>query len=378
MHEQIRRREPPSLRRFAIMPVVLCAILSSAPLPAQKSQAPGQPNSSTPRQKRDGQHDFDFNLGTWKTHVSRLAHPLSGFKKWLEYDGVSHVNKVWDGHANIFELEVDGPAGHIEGMGLRLYNPQTQQWSLNWASSSDGTLQPPMVGGFNGGRGEFVDVESFNGNVVLVRNSFFNITADSSRFEQAFSPDGGKTWEVNWVITFARMKDGSDAKSTASIPPSDWQHDFDWEFGTWKLHVSRLQSPLTGSDKWIELNGTVKVRPIWNGRANLAEIAVDGPTGHIEFLSLRLYNPQSHQWSMSFATDGDGTLSVPMIGSFDHGRGEFYDQEPFKGRAILVRFVFSALTPDSGRSEQAFSPDGGKTWEVNWINTYTRVSNTSQ
>lgn len=89
-------------------------------------------------------------------------------------------------------------------------------------------------------------------------------------------------------------------------------------------------------------------------------------------MSLRLYNPQSHQWNMNFATSGVGTLSVPMVGEFRDGRGEFYDQEPFNGRTILVRFIFSSVSPDSGRSEQAFSEDGGKTWETNWINTYTR------
>jgi len=153
----------------------------------------------------------------------------------------------------------------------------------------------------------------------------------------------------------------------------DGQRDFDWEFGRWKLHTKRLPHPLTGSSDWVELDGTVEVRKIWDGRGNLAEIELEGPTGHIEFLSLRLYNPQSRQWSLNFASSIAGTLSQPMIGEFKNGRGEFYDQEPFNGRMILVRFVFSFTSEDSGRSEQAFSNDGGKTWEVNWINTYTRI-----
>jgi hypothetical protein len=154
----------------------------------------------------------------------------------------------------------------------------------------------------------------------------------------------------------------------------DGQHDFDWEIGTWKNHVKRLQHPLTGSSTWTELDGTVVTRKVWDGRANLAEIDVKGPSGHLEFLSLRLYNPQSHQWSLNFASSNAGTLSVPMVGEFKNGRGEFYDQEPFGDRTIWVRFTFSAITAGSGHSEQAFSADGGKTWEVNWINTYTKVS----
>jgi hypothetical protein len=104
--------------------------------------------------------------------------------------------------------------------------------------------------------------------------------------------------------------------------PHHAQHDFDWQLGTWKIHMSRLQHPLSASTTWTELNGT---------------------------------------------------LGVPMVGEFNSGRGEFYDQEPFNGRSILVRLVFSAITADSARDEQSFSTDGGKTWEVNWVNISTRV-----
>lgn len=154
--------------------------------------------------ERDGQHGFDFNFGTWKTHVSRLVHPLTGSTTWTEYDGMSVVRKVWDGRASLFELEVEGPAGHIEGVGLRLYNPQSRQWNLNWANSSVGMLDGGMIGEFKDGRGEFYGTDTFNGQSILVRNGFSNITPSSSRFEQAFSADGGKTWETNWIMTFTR------------------------------------------------------------------------------------------------------------------------------------------------------------------------------
>lgn len=153
----------------------------------------------------------------------------------------------------------------------------------------------------------------------------------------------------------------------------DGQHDFDFEIGTWHTHLKRLLHPLTGSTTWVEYEGTTVVRMVWNGRANLVELEADGPAGHIEGLNLRLYNPQSHQWSLNFANSNGGTLSQPTIGEFKNGRGEFFDQEPFNGRTIFVRFVISDITPNSCRFEQAFSDDGGKTWEVNWIATDTRV-----
>jgi len=163
----------------------------------------------------------------------------------------------------------------------------------------------------------------------------------------------------------------------AGSQQQDGQHDFDWELGHWNVKISRLQKPLTGSTTWTELNGTVVCRKVWDGKANLAEVVVDNPSGHLEFLALRLYNPQSRQWTNTFSSSNSGTLSVPMYGEFKNGRGEFYSQEEFNGRMILVRFIFIPLTADSGRSEQAFSDDGGKTWETNWINIYTRVKGES-
>lgn len=162
-------------------------------------------------------------------------------------------------------------------------------------------------------------------------------------------------------------------QTSAQTSQRDGQHDFDFEIGTWKTQLRRLTRPLTGSTTWVEYEGTTVVRKVWNGRANLAELKVSGPAGSIEGLSLRLYNPQSRQWSLNFANISNGTLTPPTIGEFKDGRGEFYNQETYNGRAILVRFVITKLSTDSYRFEQAFSDDGGKTWEVNWIAVDTRI-----
>ncbi len=158
--------------------------------------------------QRDGQHDFDFEIGTWKTHLRRLQRPLSGSTTWVEYDGTTVVSKVLDGRANLVELKVDGPAGRLEGLSLRLYNPQSRQWSLNFANISSGTLSTPTIGEFKDGRGEFYDQETYNGRAILVRFVITKITQDQYRFEQSFSDDGGKTWEVNWIAIDTRVKEG--------------------------------------------------------------------------------------------------------------------------------------------------------------------------
>jgi hypothetical protein len=163
------------------------------------------------------------------------------------------------------------------------------------------------------------------------------------------------------------------AGTAYSSEPSAGEHAFDFEFGTWKTHISRLAHPLSGSTTWVEYEGTSVVRKVWDGRANLLELEVNGPSGQIEALSLRIYNPVSRQWSLNFSNSSVGTLAQPTVGEFKNGRGEFYDQESFAGRAILVRFVISEIKPDSCHFEQSFSTDGGRTWEVNWIATDTRM-----
>jgi hypothetical protein len=154
---------------------------------------------SRPLQAADAQHDFDFHVGNWKTHLTRLQHPLTGSKTWVDYDGTTVVRKVWNGSASLVELAADGPAGHIEALSLRLFNPDSKQWSLNFSNVKTGTMSPPTIGEFRNGRGEFYSSETLNGRAIFVRFVICDITAKSVRFEQSFSDDGGKTWELNWV-----------------------------------------------------------------------------------------------------------------------------------------------------------------------------------
>jgi hypothetical protein len=162
--------------------------------------------------ERDGQHDFDFEIGTWKTHLKVLVHPLTGSTTWMEFEGTSVVHKIWDGRANIVELDVSGSGGHKYALSLRLYNPESHQWSLNTANASGGTMSVPTVGAFKDGRGEFYDMEPINGRMVLVRNVWSDITPDSCHFEQAFSADGGKTWETNWIAEDTRIINSTGSK----------------------------------------------------------------------------------------------------------------------------------------------------------------------
>jgi hypothetical protein len=200
-----------------LLPVRTCFLLTTVIVAACSSHMRAQSDSvgvevQKARTLRDGQHDFDFEFGTWKTHLRRLLHPLTGSTTWVEYDGTTVVRKVWDGRANLVELVADGPAGHFEGLSLRLYDPSSHQWSLNFANSKGGGMSTPTIGEFKNGRGEFFDQETLNGRAILVRFVISGITPNSCRFEQAFSDDGGKNWEVNWIATDTRIKDEAQAR----------------------------------------------------------------------------------------------------------------------------------------------------------------------
>lgn len=156
-----------------------------------------------------------------------------------------------------------------------------------------------------------------------------------------------------------------------SLP--DGPGGFDFEIGRWNSVVKRLKRPLSGSHEWVELSGTTVVRKLLDGRANIAELDIAGPSGRIQGVSLRLYDAQSRQWSIHYANIAAGALTAPMLGDFRHGRGEFHGDDSLDGRPIKVRFVIDCDRRESCRFEQAFSADAGKTWELNWLATDTLI-----
>lgn len=353
-------------------PMLLLAPLLLAAGGAQTAPAP-----AVDHVQHDGGHDFDPLLGSWKYHLRRIAHALTEPAEWTNLAGAGACYKIWDGRAQLDTIEVDGAGTHIEGLTLRLYNPDSHQWRLYWANSRTGVLDPPQVGDFRNGRGDFYTQDTISGRTVLIRYDWTRLNSNIPHFEQSFSDDGGASWATNWITDQTRTGDtpawNPQTSATTTASTSDPQHDFDFDEGIWKIHIHRLLHPLSGSAEWTEMDGITVTRPIWNGRANLSTVKADGPGGHLRLLALRLYNPDAHQWRIYFTTSDSGILSVPAVGEFHKGRGDFYDQETFQGRSIMVRFSIWANSPDSISAEQAFSPDGGKTWETNWLNTITRI-----
>ncbi len=174
---------------------------------AAKAEAVPTAETSAVDPHRDGAHDFDFLIGDWNAHVRRLPNRLVGSTDWIAYDGISNHKKILDSNANFEEFDVRSPEKNlrIKAQTLRLYNPQSHQWSIYLVDVDKGTLGlPPVVGQFTDGRGEFFDQEEWNGRAILVRYMWLSISSSAARMEQSFSPDGGKTWEVNWICELSR------------------------------------------------------------------------------------------------------------------------------------------------------------------------------
>ncbi len=360
--------------------VLAIGLLVSQSTPVNSQSKPSSVNRAPLRALRDGQRDFDFDFGAWKTHSSRLLHPLTGSKEWADMDGITVVKKIWDGRANIAEYKADGPAGHVELLSLRWYNSAAHQWNLDFATPNVGALGVPAIGEFKTGRGDFYDQEEINGRYVLVRFSIWSLGPDKAQSEQAFSADGGKTWEVNWVNKYERISDNTQIdwskKATSANDPG--QYDFDFNVGVWRTQITRVLDPFAPSPQSIRINGTVSVRKIWGGRAQLEEIEADGPKGHWEALTLFLYNPRSHQWSQSYINGSMGVLNSPLIGAFKDGRGELLCQDTFKDKSILVEGVWSEIEPNSHRYEELYSDDGAKSWKPAFIAHLTRAIDAHQ
>ena len=339
-------------------------------LPVPRAPAADRPPAANA--ERDGQHDFDFLFGRWQVHLKRK---VTGTDRWAESDGYGIYRKVWGGRANLNEFFTDSPNDRLEGLTLRTYNGETHLWSLYWANSRDGILSSAQVGKFDHGQSEFYAQDNSDGKSTLLRYVWSKITPTSAHFEQAFSVNGGRSWDVNWISDMTRTGDVEDATSsgagTEGEPPG--QRDFEPLLGRWNYHLKVRLKPLTGSTEWVNYTGLGDCTPLWHGRAQLDTINLEGPTKHIEGLTVRLFNPKTHEWRLYWANSRNGLIVVPQIGQFKAGHGEFYAQDMLDDKSILVKFDWSAMTSKSPHFEQSFSNDGGKNWEVNWITDQTRV-----
>jgi hypothetical protein len=151
--------------------------------------------------------DFDFWMGRWKVHNRRLRRRLAGSDEWEEFEATSVARPVLDGLGNEDEFRTDYRGGFV-GMSFRFFDPEKKRWAIYWADSRrSGELDPPVFGSFSGDTGVFEGEDVFEGRPILVRFIWSGVTTPTPRWEQAFSDDGGGTWETNWVMEFTPAED---------------------------------------------------------------------------------------------------------------------------------------------------------------------------
>ena len=179
--------------------LLIAACACAAPLDTQEP-ASSEPAGLAKAPTGDG-HDFDYFAGAWVTRQRRLKARGVGSDEWEEFPASLCMNPHLDGLATVDELYF--PTKGWAGLTLRIFDVEKRQWKIYWVSSKTGTLGTPVVGGFDGDRGEFYGVDEDGGRAVTVRYAWTKVDRDHARWEQAFSYDG-RAWEINWTADFTR------------------------------------------------------------------------------------------------------------------------------------------------------------------------------
>ena len=193
------------MRRLGI---IVAVVLMATGTLAEVDASEDTPAAPTEASDLSGLHDFDFFVGEWRTHSRRLKERLVGSTEWEEFEGTIVSRRLMEGFANVDDTVFNTPEGIYRGVAPRAYDPKTGQWAIWWIDGRNpfGNLDPPLKGRFVNGIGTFYGDDTLRGKPIKMRFTWSHITRTSARWEQAFSPDGGKTWETNWQQTLERVK----------------------------------------------------------------------------------------------------------------------------------------------------------------------------
>ena len=314
------------------------------------------------------ERDWAWLLGNWDVWHVRLKDRLVNSTEWQEFAGKSAFWQTMGGLGNVDDNSLALPAGDYRGLSVRAFDPATSSWAIWWLDGRNPEhIDPPVRGGFQDGEGEFIGTDVYKGTPVTVRFRWHEVFSKRPHWDQAFSTDGGKTWEINWRNYFTRT-----APAAKSLPrlEGDPPQSREWDFlaGTWKVRNRRLRQRLAGSSQWDEFDSTLTNWPVLGGRGNIGDNEFKGPGAAYRGMSLRAYNVERGEW-LSWWLDGrsPANIGAPLRGKFAGGVGTLLGDDELDGRPIKVRSQWTKIDSGSPRWEQAASIDGGKTWETNWI-----------
>lgn len=315
-------------------------------------------------------HDWDWLVGQWDVSHRRLKDRLAGSSEWQEFSGKSALWLTMGGLGTIDDNSVELPGGAYRGMSIRAFDPESGKWSIWWLDGRNPTrIDPPVLGRFHGDTGTFFGRDTFKGRPIVVRFQWNEVHGQRPWWEQAFSMDEGKSWEVNWRNYFTRTS----ARATGLPKLADAPRDFDFLVGEWRVRHRRLRERLVGSNAWDEFDGTLVNWPVLGGHGNVGDNVMEFPDRTVRGIGLRAFDPATREW-LSWWLDGrsPAVINAPLRGTFKDDIGTFIGDETVAGRTVRSRVRWSRITSRSAQWEQASSADGGKTWETNWISEFVR------
>ena len=354
----------------------VCAMTSAAAALGLSEHAQARCGPLAPRTELAARaHDWDWLIGNWDVWNRRLKERLVGSNDWEEFKGKSALWRTMDGFGTLDDNMMDVPNGLYYGATIRAFDPVTRHWSIWWLDGRNPTtIEPPVTGAFEDDTGTFIGKDSFKGRPITVRFRWRDIHGPRPWWEQAFSTDGGVSWEVNWRNYFTRT-----SAIPASLPviqdgtPPE-RHDWDFMVGSWAVHNRRLKPLPDRGTKWEEFGSTLVNRTVLGGLGNVGDNKFDAPGGSYCGVSIRSFDPHTRQWLSRWLDGRSPSIGEAVRGNFTDGVGTFVGDDVLDGRPIKVRSQWSKMTADSAHWEQALSMDGGTTWKTNWIADFARTA----
>jgi hypothetical protein len=313
--------------------------------------------------------DWDWLTGNWDVWHRRLKQRLAGSDDWAGFAGKSSFWHTLGGLGNVDDNLLYLPDGEYRGLSIRAFDAATGKWSIWWVDGRQaGKLDPPVVGGFEDDEGVFYGKDTFEGMPITVRFRWHEVHSKRPHWDQGFSKDGGKTWEINWRNYFTRTSANATVQApreAAGVPERD-----DWQFlaGSWQVQNRRLKQRLVGSQQWEEFPSTLHNWPVLGGFGNVGDNVFNAAAGTYRGMSVRTYDESARLWRTWWLDGRDATnITASVAGRFEHGVGTLTGDDVHDGKPVQVRSRWSDITATSVRWEQAMSGDGGATWETNWI-----------
>jgi hypothetical protein len=310
----------------------------------------------------DHAKDWDWLAGNWDVYHERLRDRLVGSTTWDKFDGKSSFWHTLGGLGNVDDNLLHLPTGAYRAFSARTYDPATNQWAIWWLDGrTAGKLDPPVRGGFTGGEGEFFGSDVHKGTPVTVRFRWHETSSQRPWWDQAFSTDDRKSWEINWRNYFTRTS------ATATPIPLEGAEDpaaNHWKFlvGHWRVKNRRRRA----DGSWEEFASELTNRPVMGGLGNVGDNVFHAPGGTYRGMSLRAFDGNAKMWR-SWWVDGrtPSDIGAPLSGTLGARDGTLSGDG--------ARSTWSRIDTGAPHWEQSVSKDGGR-WETNWVADFERVA----